>query len=124
MNLDEIKTMVSKIEEMQAEIEGYKSQVTVLKDALDRYQSKRDSLERLLGEFIREETVEQDIIEQIAEPFDISLTKTIEGTVTVTWSFSAEVGLGDTVDDLDFSAELMAHGSDDIEIDQEDIEIN
>ena len=124
MNLDEIKTMVSKIEEMQAEIEGYKSQVTVLKDALDRYQSKRDSLERLLGEFIREETVEQDIIEQIAEPFDISLTKTIEGTVTVTWSFSAEVGLGETVDDLDFSAELMAHGSDDIEIDQEDIEIN
>ena len=124
MNLEEIKTMVSKIEEMTAELDAYRGRVSTLEDAVLRYQGKEASLERLLGEFIKEETVEQDIIEQIAEPFDISLTKTIEGTVTVTWSFSAEVSLGDTVDDLDFSAELMAHGSDDIEIDQEDIEIN
>lgn len=123
MNLEEIKAVVSKAEEAARELESYKERVVNLEGVVRRYDGKVANLKRLLGEFIKEETVEQDIVEQIAEVFDINLTKTIEGTVTVTWSFSVEVGLDDSVDDLDFSAELVANGADDCDISEETFDV-
>ena len=109
--------------ELVPEIDILKQEVEKLRESLRASWAKQCRLHDLLKEMADNGDIDTEVAEQIADIFDITLTKTIQGTVTVTWSFSAEVGLGETVDDLDFSAELVANGCEDYDVSEEGFDV-
>ena len=112
------------LSQLNREISTLKEEAERLRESLGVNYRLVTRLEVMLKDMIENEDMDTGTAEQIAEIFGITLTKTIKGTVTVTWSFSAEVGLDESVDDLDFSAELVANGADDSDISEESFDVD
>ena len=112
------------LSQLNREIDTLKEEAERLRESLGVNYRLVTRLEVMLKDMIENEDMDTGTAEQIAEIFGITLTKTIKGTVTVTWSFSAEVGLDESVDDLDFSAELVANGADDSDISEESFDVD
>jgi hypothetical protein len=89
-----------------------------------RVQNQRVSfLDAELREMVENEDIDADTAERLADVFGITLTKTVTGTVTVTWTFEAEVELNEGVDDLDFTAELVAQGDKVIHVNEDEFDV-
>ena len=112
------------LSQLNREISTLKEEAERLRESLGVNYRLVTRLEVMLKDMIENEDMDTGTAEQIADIFGITLTKTIKGTVTVTWSFSAEVGLDESVDDLDFSAELVANGADDSDISEESFDVD
>jgi hypothetical protein len=80
-------------------------------------------LDTTLREMVENKDIDEEAAERLADVFGITLTKTVTGTVTVTWTFEAEVELGTGLDDLDFTAELVAQGCDEININEDEFDV-
>jgi len=109
--------------ELVPEIDQLRQEVERLRESLRVQNRSVTFLEAELIEMVENKDIDEGVAERLADTFGITLTKTIKGTVTVTWEFSAEIGLGETVDDLDFSAELVANGCEDYDISEEGFDV-
>lgn len=110
MTLEEIQAMSAKVKMLEEMTEAHKNGVEYLRD--------------LLREMAEEGEINPDVAERIGNVFDLDLSQEIEGTVTVTFSFSARLQIGETVEDLAFSADLESTGVGDVAIYEESIEID
>lgn len=109
MTLEEIQAMSAKVKMLEEMAETHKNGVEYLRD--------------LLREMAEEGEIGPDVAERIGNVFDIDLSQEIEGTVTVTFSFSARLQIGETVDDLAFSADLDSVGVGDVAIYEDSLEV-
>jgi hypothetical protein len=100
-----------------------RQEVERLRESL-RVQNQRVSfLDAELREMVENEDIDADTAERLADVFGITLTKTVTGTVTVTWTFEAEVELNEGVDDLDFTAELVAQGDKVVNVNEDEFDV-
>jgi DNA primase large subunit len=115
---------LEELQEMGAEINDLKNVVKSYRQTLDQNLRRIERLADVLVRMITDGDISQEAAEDIASHFDLDLTNEVEGTVTVTYSFTAKLGIGQTINDLDFwPGDLSERNCDDIDISYEDIEV-
>jgi hypothetical protein len=92
----------TRIAELEREVEVTKGNSDNYRNRWNTLVNQRYTLENALRTFVEDEELSMDIAGQIAEIFDITLTKTIDVELTYKVSVSVEVPLGSelTVDDV------------------------
>ena len=85
-----------------------------------------DNAAGVIRDFYSENGELTDELREIAEHLKVKLTKTISGTVTVEFTFSAEVPIEFDPDDLEFTPDLSCDNYDleDVDIDVSDITVD
>ena len=103
------------------ELEWDMDQFRKLRKKENEWWGKESQLRNVIQEAYQD-AIDQDVLGQIAEIFDIPLTKTIEYTATVTISGTMEVDLTDTYDltDMLFN-NLSVQGSGEVEVSEFDV---
>lgn len=86
-----------RIEELMREVEVLKNNSDNYRKRWSDLNDKKYTLENALRTFVEDEEIEMDIASQIADIFDITLTKTIDLELTFKVSVSVEVPLGSDV---------------------------
>lgn len=97
-----LSTLKNRIAELEREVEVTKKNSDNYRNRWNELCNQRYTLENALRTFVEDEEIELNIATQIAEIFDITLTKTIDVELTFKVSVSVEVPLGEemTVDDV------------------------
>ena len=92
----------TRIAELEREVEVTKGNSDNYRNRWNELCNQRFTLENALRTFVEDEEIELNIAQQIADIFNIALTKTIDVELTFKVSVSVEVPLGDemTVDDV------------------------
>jgi hypothetical protein len=92
----------NRIAELEREVEIVKGNSDNYRNRWNELCSQRYTLENALRTFVEDEEIELSIATQIAEIFDITLTKTIDVELTFKVTVSVEVPLGEemTADDV------------------------
>jgi hypothetical protein len=92
----------NRIAELEREVEVTKGNSDNYRNRWNELCNQRFTLENALRTFVEDEEIELNIAQQIADIFNIALTKTIDVELTFKVSVSVEVPLGDemTVDDV------------------------
>jgi hypothetical protein len=97
-----LKTLKDRITELEREVEITKRNSDNYRNRWSELNNQKYTFENALRTFVEEEEIELNIAEQLAEIFDITLTKTIDLELTYKVSVSVEVPIGSelTSDDV------------------------
>ena len=97
-----LKSLKDRIAELEREVAVVKGNSDNYRNRWNELCNQRYTLENALRTFVEDEELSMDIAGQIAEIFDINLTKTIDVELTFKVSVSVEVPLGSelTADDV------------------------
>jgi hypothetical protein len=92
----------TRIAELEREVEVTKGNSDNYRNRWNELCNQRFTLENALRTFVEDEEIELNIAQQIADIFNIALTKTIDVELTFKVSVSVEVPIGDemTADDV------------------------
>lgn len=126
---DQVKQMAYDLGVMAKENETFRLDIVSLRNTISALQRQNSYGNNLLAnakviilEAFDNDDFDKDVVTNIAEALDISLTKEYEVTINVTFSGTVSVPLGfdiegDLENYIDFEARTNGYGSEDIECD-------
>ena len=111
---------------MNAEVERLNTFIENQRSAIARYANDQSEFESRLTEAIENDEIDGDLAKEFADIFGLELSKEYTISITATWSGTVTVPFGQSIDDLDISANYpeVSYSCDDFELDVNEDEID